>query len=773
MDALGALILGEKPKEQGRPSDTNVGNLRQPGKQEFQQFATREEGLKALDNQLKIYGEKHKIDTLRGLVTRYAPPSENDTENYIKFLSDRTGIKPDQKIDLTDPVQRHIISGPMVVMEKGTKNVFKTPQMTPQASPQNAPQAQESGDPLANLIMGGKPAQTAPKAEPQPKPAVSDVPLPVSVGGQVQNVETQAQPVAEKQQPTKATPTDVLARLAMRNIVPEPVKGAAETATTFVTGALAPWTGAAYGAYKNIIEGKNERIDQPKFGEAVTYQPKTESGKKMVSAIGEAIPEELQKIPLYVPGAGGVAALAKGAKAQAVEKGAKAIEPITTPLKAQIAEMKANLPKVAPKPAESKLSGAGSAQVPVQQQRINRANELPIPIDLEKSQITRDPADVRFARETAKDPVLGSEFQQKYAEQNAKIQDNLLWLIDNTGAEKTGVGKGDLGQLLVDVVEPNKSKRYSAVNNAYTAAREAGQMNELIPVDKIDSYLAKHQAEMKTGNAPVLNAVEAKVKELKQNGAISINDLEEVRKMVNRLKGDQGSNVHFANAINKIIDASTEGKGGELYRQARKLNAEYMREFENTPALARITAMKKGTTQRAVALEDLVDKSMIRGSKQEVQQLFTSLEKMDGGKQMINELKGAVAEKIMEEATKGVQRDINGRPYVSTAGLDRVIRDLDKSGKLEYIFGKKQAEYYRTLNEVTKDLQTVPQGTTNPSGTAATLLGALTEMGAQTLTTGVPIPALMIGKEVIKRRKQKKEMKKISEFINYGKPKKD
>ena len=128
MDALGALILGEKPKAQGGPTDTNVGNLRQPGKQEFQQFATREEGLKALDNQLKIYGEKHKVDTLRSLVTRYAPPSENDTEGYIKFLSDRTGIKPDQKIDLTDPVQRHIISGPMVVMEKGTKNVFKAPQ---------------------------------------------------------------------------------------------------------------------------------------------------------------------------------------------------------------------------------------------------------------------------------------------------------------------------------------------------------------------------------------------------------------------------------------------------------------------------------------------------------------------------------------------------------------------------------------------------------------------------------------------------------------------
>ena len=62
------------------------------------------------------------------------------------------------------------------------------------------------------------------------------------------------------------TPTDALARFAMKKIVPEPVTGAAETAATFLTGAVAPWTGAAYGAYKNITEGKNERIDQPKFG---------------------------------------------------------------------------------------------------------------------------------------------------------------------------------------------------------------------------------------------------------------------------------------------------------------------------------------------------------------------------------------------------------------------------------------------------------------------------------------------------------------------------
>jgi hypothetical protein len=88
------------------------------------------------------------------------------------------------------------------------------------------------------------------------------------------------------------------------------------------------------------------------------------------------------------------------------------------------------------------------------------------------------------------------------------------------------------------------------------------------------------------------------------------------------------------------------------------------------------------------------------------------------------------------------------------------------------MFGKKNAEHYRTLNEVTKNIQTVPQGTTNPSGTASSILAALGEMGAQTALTGVPVPVAMIGKHLYGKHQIKKNLNKISEFIDYGKGKK-
>ena len=112
-----------------------------------------------------------------------------------------------------------------------------------------------------------------------------------------------------------------------------------------------------------------------------------------------------------------------------------------------------------------------------------------------------------------------------------------------------------------------------------------------------------------------------------------------------------------------------------------------------------------------------------------------------------------------------MQLDINGNPYVSTAALNTIITDLDKSGKLDLFFGKKGAEHYRTLNQVTKEIQTVPVGTTNPSGTASTLLATMAEMGAQTAMTGVPIPIAMIGKHFYGKHQTAKKLRKVNEFV--------
>ena len=110
-DALGFEEGGVIKAQNGLPlglRQRNPGNIR-PGAgfigetgagSGYATFGSDDEGLRAIQRLLMTYGDQYGINTLRGLANRYAPTSENPTENYINFLSKQTGIDPDQEIDL-------------------------------------------------------------------------------------------------------------------------------------------------------------------------------------------------------------------------------------------------------------------------------------------------------------------------------------------------------------------------------------------------------------------------------------------------------------------------------------------------------------------------------------------------------------------------------------------------------------------------------------------------------------------------------------------------
>jgi len=673
--------------------------------------------------------------------------------------------------------------------------------------PGQQPKAEPVVDDLEQLIRGTAKAPEAQPGQPTKKEGVKP------------------RQVIEEMQAQAKQPQGTFAEF-----VGDKLKGAGEAGLSAVTGALAAPAGAVAGIYETLTGGKygtKEGIEQGKqraaqVQEALTYAPRTQAGQEILGAVGKAA--EASKIPpVLVPEVAGFAPLAPAAKAQMQDQFARLTTPAAAGVQAPaappspvtnvnipparraelqaqmtakpqqmapqaVAEMQAQfeakkgglpqaqapgMPEV-PVPAMPgsneevrKLIGVGAASVTPEKLRVQRAKELPVPIELSKDQATRDPADVRFARETAKDPVLGQALQAKYADDNLKIQKNLDHFVENSGAEFTGAAPGEVGQMLVNSIGPYQQTRKAAITTAYDAARAAGEMNVPVQINRLSDFVDKNQSAAK--NAPVISAVGSEIKRLAKDGEISINDLEEIRKMANVLAQDSGPNSHYGRQAIRIIDKMTEGKGGKAYQNARRLNAEYMREFEDTPVVKNILSMKKGSTQRAVAIEDLVEKSMLKGPRSDVMQLFSTLEKAGPeGQQMINELRGYVAQRIKDEATKGVGRDINGLPYVSTHGLNKMIVDLDRSGKLDLLFGKQGAEQYRTLNEVTKDLQTVPVGTTNPSGTASTLLAAMAEMGAQTAMTGVPLPVAMIGKQIYGKVQTNKKLNKIRDFVEYS-----
>ena len=53
----------------------------------FVEFETREHGIRAWLVLMRTYRRKYRCRTIRSIVTRFAPPSENNTEQYIRHCA--------------------------------------------------------------------------------------------------------------------------------------------------------------------------------------------------------------------------------------------------------------------------------------------------------------------------------------------------------------------------------------------------------------------------------------------------------------------------------------------------------------------------------------------------------------------------------------------------------------------------------------------------------------------------------------------------------------
>ena len=68
----------------------------------FCQFDTPEDGIRALAKTLIAYQRKHNLNTVREMIGRWAPPSENDTDAYVYAVSQDMDVTPTQALNLND-----------------------------------------------------------------------------------------------------------------------------------------------------------------------------------------------------------------------------------------------------------------------------------------------------------------------------------------------------------------------------------------------------------------------------------------------------------------------------------------------------------------------------------------------------------------------------------------------------------------------------------------------------------------------------------------------
>jgi hypothetical protein len=564
-------------------------------------------------------------------------------------------------------------------------------------------------------------------------------------GKEIKHLDRVAQPKSSVDQiPVEAgavTAPTPQRELSMR----EKISGAIETPLAFAAnmaaGPLTYLAGAGGKDFQNKVAGQ------------IQYQPRTQVAQDTMEAVGRGM--EATKLPPFMPGMQMAPRVPQMASEMAPQVRAGAVQ-------AQAAAApKANAIVQALRMQEEQpqMRGMGSAETGKALNRQVTAENLRVPVKLTKGEATREPGQQQFEIETAKTypESAGKPLIQRQAETNQNILRNFDNYVEATGAENTGLLR-PVGQIVDQALVKQANEAKTKINAAYEKARASGETKALVPYDGLVKYVNEQGPTVKEKLAPILGAVEDQLakNDPQGTGMVSIDAMEDIYKFINANAQEGTPNAVQGRQLKNLINASTEGAGGDLYREARRLRSTFGKQFEDVGSVDKLLRTKPGTSDRAVAFEDVFKHSILDGSFDDTRNIAVLLKKGGPeGQQAWKELQGQTIEYIKEQATKNIQRDAQGNPVPSAAAMDRVVRNLDADGKLDYIFGKKGAQEVRDLRDTTLNVYSPVKGAANVSNTSSALVRAL--RGASQSPIG-KIPGVGAAAEMANQRQIRKQV---------------
>ena len=580
--------------------------------------------------------------------------------------------------------------------------------------------------------------------------------------------------------------------------------GAAETALTLGTAA----TGGLFGTVGGAITGAREEIKAGRFGtpqaaraiseragagaQQYTYMPRTEAGMEQVQAIGQVA----GLLPPVLPGALPTGMLSQSVRQAApivsatALRGAEAVRQGTGQVVAAAKKtptiVRESLGLDVEPTTQTTRGSAGAAATPMGLQREQTAGSLGVKLTLGEKE--RDPSQLAFEKEAVKGP-LGQPLITRAEQNNLSIMQRFDELLDETGAEVAQ--KGDIavtGNKLIDALSSGYAGAKAKTKAAYDKAKAQGELESPTSITSVADYLNQNAPEASV--APILKVAREKgislgIFEQMDDGTLqakpsTLADVELLRRSINKSIGIDPTNKNFGRELKDVIDLSTEGLGGEAYKQARALRKQQAIKYEGRAIVANLLTKVRGRDDPKIEASEAFQKSILNSTPEEItflrRVLFTSGK---DGQQAFRELQGATIDYLRKEAVKSGRTDSQGRPVVDTGAVRKATEALDANGRLDIMLGKKGAQNIRDVNEVLSYINTVPPGTLiNNSGTAATLMENLrnnfavggAEMALTGFFTGIPAPvltSLRVGINQIKTNRQNAKLKaRINQALN-------
>lgn len=699
MDDFVQFLTGSTSKS---PVPTNVGNIRPVGSTTgFQQFDTPEAGIKAIDDQLRIYGSKHKIKTLRGVISRWAPPSENDTESYIKNVSQRTGLKPDEEIDLSNPTIRHIISGPIVLQEQGLSKLKGATQAPTQPTPQaTQPQAQPTDDFVGFLTK-------------EPEPTV------------------QAETPKPKAKPAKPTQT------AIDKYVREPLLAVAEPPIQAATALGATAIGNVIGAIKHYGErGTAAEQEAAKFAEKYTYEPRGKIAQKVLPKVSELSEEYgINKVTEALPGLAPELAT---------------ISQLSAPVRTQIGVKAGDLAEQFAKRKEANIVKSTKPEDVAHDVRLKTASELPVPIKLTAGQASQDP--VLISRER-NERGFKEQHAERFNEQNKALQENVIIIKQNSAPNVTTTDYVADADNLIDIVKTIKENNKTKTQEAYKALEEAAggkfpidgvkfaknTIEKLIEEDRLD-YLP----------ATIKNKLDAYASGSKQ---MNFNLFENLRSdlAAEMRKADRAGDGNMKHVLSVVRDQleNLPMQEGDVALKALADNARKVAKADFD--LEKSNPLYSKILNESADSKDLIQTFVIRSKNAD---FMKSMELLKDDPVALEHLRSGTMDYIIREST-----DASGN--FSNAKFNKLIENLNVNKKLDVLFGE-NSKQLKDLAEVSKIVEARPKGSFVNESNTSTAIGSMVKQYGGDVIKDIPIVRNVVGpaSKILQERKIAKEVKK-------------
>lgn len=519
---------------------------------------------------------------------------------------------------------------------------------------------------------------------------------------------------------------------------------------------------------------------------SMTYLPRTDAGQRAVETIGE-IAGSLPPVMGVTGTLMNASSLAGPAAAQATAAGVAATRRVGEALPAAVAPLVAGAGRLADRlrpgaaatgPQGQTGGSAGAQAMTPWQVRKALADELGIP--LMKGQVTRTFEDQQELHTLSRDPKHGGPIRERLADQRQAMVQKFDEFIDDTGAmTRDPTGAAEAVDSALRAAAANKKQQ---IRSLYMAADKKGEMESSVELSTVANFLTEHRPEAEIVN--VLKFARSKgvalgvFKEADNGGLVAqpvtLKTAELFRRAINRVTNDADrTDIRFSAVLKQIYDGETEGMGGDLYKKARNARREFAVDFENHELTRQLLGTKRGTVDRAVAIEDVVRKMVVSPSTSldSLKQTSRVLKKSPDGQQAWRELQGSTIQYLQEKAIRYEVRDERNTPTFNARAFHRELSALDKSGKLEYIFGKRNSERLRTLDDVAQNVFIAAPGTVNTSGTAYTLAAMFDMMSFGAM--GIPVPVTMMTKFAKDSIKDRKLAARVREQFttNYADPK--